>query len=81
MLTLKDLSADKALDRKALTEIRGGTVFNTVYQGTASSGVGGLVGISDVDQHAYNTNFDSYSYSSLSNALNVLSPGGFAFAV
>ena len=81
MLTLKDLSADKALDRKALTEIRGGTIFNTVGQSAVSTGVGGLVGISDVDQITSNANFDSYYSSSISNALNVLSPAGFAFAV
>ena len=59
MLTLKDLSADKELDRKALTEVRGGFINNVALQDAYSTGVGGLVGISDVDQHQLVSNYYS----------------------
>ena len=62
MLTLKDLSASKELDRKALTEVRGGSVYNYNAQGAASFGSGGLVGISEVNQgqFVYNSDDDAY---------------------
>ena len=80
MLTLKDLSANKELDRKALTEIRGGSVYNTAVQGASSTGVGGLVGISEVSQCQFITNLDNdFSYSE-DYAFNIASPAGFAWA-
>ena len=80
MLTLKDLSASKELDRKALAEVRGGSIFNTTVQGATSTGVGGLVGISDVNQLQSVVNYDSDTYLSEDYAFNIASPAGFAWA-
>ena len=80
MLTLKDLSASKEMDRKALAEVRGGSIYNSTVQGASSTGVGGLVGISDVDQYQFVSNYDSdYSHSD-DYAFNIASPAGFAWA-
>ena len=80
MLTLKDLSANKELDRKALAEVRGGSIYNTTVQGASSTGVGGLVGISDVDQFQSVVNNDSDFHLSKDYAFNIASPFGFAWA-
>ena len=50
MLTLKDLSASKELDRKALTEVRGGSVFNTALQSGGSSALAGGVAVATNNQ-------------------------------
>ena len=81
MLTLKDLSASKELDRKALIEVRGGSIYNTTVQGASSVGSGGLVGISDVDQYQFVSNFDSDYSHSQDYAFNIASPGGVAWAL
>ena len=80
MLTLKDLSASKELDRKALAEVRGGSIYNTTVQGASSTGAGGLVGISDVDQYQLVSNYDSDYHHSEDYAFNIASPFGFAWA-
>ena len=80
MLTLKDLSADKELDRKALTEVRGGSVYNASAQGASSSAFGGLVGVSEVNQGQWVVNTDNdYSHTE-GYAFNIGSPFGFALA-
>lgn len=76
MLTLKDLSASKELDREALAGVYGGT--NTIIQTQAvgQSAVGGLVGANSsvANQVASITDWD------YDQAINVLSPFGFAVA-
>jgi hypothetical protein len=59
MLTLKDLSASKELDRKALTEVRGGSVFNTALQSGGSSAVAGGVAVATNNQTQNIFNFDN----------------------
>jgi hypothetical protein len=80
MLTLKDLSVDKALDRKALSEVRGGSVYNTSVQGASSSAIGGLVGVSSVSQEQYIYNSDNDFNWSQGYAFNIGSLGGIALA-
>jgi len=80
MLTLKDLSADKELDRKAMTAIAGGSVYNTSVQTASSSASGGLVGISQVNQGQFVFNSDNDIDLSEHYAINIASPFGFAFA-
>ena len=80
MLTLKDLSASKELDREALAEVHGGSIYNTNVQGASSTGVGGLVGISDVDQLQSVVNYDSDAYLSEDYAFNIASPFAVAWA-
>ncbi|MEJ2593434.1 MAG: hypothetical protein P8178_18960 [Candidatus Thiodiazotropha sp.] len=80
MLTLKDLSADKELDRKALAEVRGGSVYNYNAQGASSFGAGGLVGVSEVTQGQSVFNTDNDFYKSEGYAFNIGSPFGFALA-
>jgi hypothetical protein len=80
MLTLKDLSADKELDRKALTEVRGGSVYNTSIQGASSSATGGLVGYSSVSQGQFIYNSDNDISLSQEYAFNIGSPFGVAIA-
>ena len=62
MLTIKDLSASKELDRTAMTEVRGGdaNIISTNVQGSAQNAVGGLVGInqSAQSQNVLNTAVD-----------------------
>jgi len=80
MLTLKDLSADKELDRKAMTAIAGGSVYNTSVQGASSFAAGGLVGISEVSQGQFVANTDNDFFKSEGYAINIASPFGFALA-
>ena len=80
MLTLKDLSVSKELDREALAEVRGGSIYNTTVQGASSTGVGGLVGISEVNQLQSVYNNDSDFFHSEDYAFNIASPGGLAWA-
>ena len=61
MLTIKDLSASKELDVKAMSEVRGGgDVFSTNGQGSSQSAVAGLVAVNDSTQNllSSNTAFD-----------------------
>ena len=80
MLTLKDLSADKALDRKALAEVRGGSVYNTSVQTACSFASGGLVGVSEVDQGQWVANTDNDFTQTSGYAFNIGSPAGMAWA-
>ena len=80
MLTLKDLSADKELDRKAMTAVSGGSVYNATVQGASSSAAGGLVGISEVTQSQYVVNTDNDYHDHQGYAINIASPFGFAWA-
>ena len=57
MMTIKDLSTSKELDRKAMTEVRGGgDVFSTNAQGSSQSAVGGLVAVNDSTQNLFSAN-------------------------
>jgi hypothetical protein len=62
MLTIKDLSASKELDRTAMTEVRGGdaNVISTNVQDSCQHAVGGLVGInqSAQSQNVFNSAVD-----------------------
>jgi len=80
MLNIENLSASKELDRKALSDVRGGSVYNYSGQGAASSGVGGLVGISEVSQGQFVYNSDNDLSLSEGYALNIASPGAWAWA-
>ena len=53
MMTIKDLSASKELDRKAMTEVRGGdtNILSSNAQGSLQSAVGGLVGVNESTQN------------------------------
>jgi hypothetical protein len=52
MLTIKDLSASKELDRTAMTEVRGGvaTINSAVVQGSTLNTFGGVAGVSQNTQ-------------------------------
>ena len=57
MLTIKDLSAQKELDRKAMTAVRGGgDVHSTNVQSSSQSALGGLVGVNDSTQNMFAQN-------------------------
>ena len=57
MMTIKDLSVSKELDRKAMTEVRGGgDVFSTNVQGSSQSAVGGLVAVNESTQTLFSEN-------------------------
>ena len=62
MLTIKDLSTSKDLDRTAMTEVRGGdaNIISTNVQGSAQNAVGGLVGINESaqSQNVFNSAVD-----------------------
>jgi len=62
MLTIKDLSASKELDRTAMTEVRGGetNIVSTNVQDSCQHAVGGLVGInqSAQSQNVFNSAVD-----------------------
>ena len=61
MLTIKDLSASKELDVKAMSEVRGGgDVFSTNGQGSSQSAAAGLVAVNESTQNllSSNTAFD-----------------------
>ena len=80
MLTIKDLSTSKELDREALTEVRGGSIFNQTGQLASSTGVGGLVGISEVSQFQSVYNNDSDFDFSEDYSFNIASPFGVALS-
>jgi len=58
MLTIKDISASKELDRAAMTEVRGGdaTILSTNAQSSYQSGLGGLVNVNDSTQNLLSSN-------------------------
>ena len=59
MLTIKDISASKELDRAAMTEVRGGdaTILSTNAQSNAQFGAGGLVNVNDSTQNLLSSNY------------------------
>jgi len=64
MLTIKDLSASKELDVKAMSEVRGGgDVFSTNAQSSFQGSAAGLVAVNESTQNllSSNTAFDSTS--------------------
>ena len=79
MLTLKDLSADKELDREALAEVRGGAVNSTNVQNGVASGVGGFLGYGEVSQNLLSQNSDDDFRLSEEYAILIGSPNGFAW--
>jgi hypothetical protein len=79
MLTLKDLSADKELDREALTEVRGGSVNSTNVQNGVAFGEGGFLGYGEVTQNLLSHNSDDDIKLSQEYALLIGSPNGFAW--
>ena len=79
MLTLKDLSADKELDREALAEVRGGAVNSTNVQNGVASGVGGFLGYGEVTQNLLSQNSDDDFRLSEEYAILIGSPNGFAW--
>jgi hypothetical protein len=80
MLTIKDLSADKEMDRKALIEVRGGSA-NTVTNlaGVHSVGTGGFVGNSQVTVDQFGDIHDNDLHWSEEYAFNIGSPAGIAW--
>jgi hypothetical protein len=52
MMSIKDISASTELDRKAMTEVRGGdaTIISTNAQSSWQHGAGGLVNVNDSSQ-------------------------------
>jgi hypothetical protein len=57
MLTIKDLSASKALDVKAMSEVRGGgDVYSTNVQGSTQSAAAGLVAVNESAQNLLSSN-------------------------
>ena len=79
MLTLKDLSADTELDRKALAEVRGGAVNSTNVQNGVASGVGGFLGYGEVTQNLLSHNTDNDFRLSEEYAILIGSPNGLAW--
>jgi len=76
MLTIKDLSSSKELDRDALTHVRGGSNF--AYQGGQVVGVGG--GFSFASPVNV-TKADTINQIDNDTVLNVLSPLAFGVAL
>ena len=69
MLTIKDLSASKELDVKAMSEVRGGgNVFSTNAQGSSQSAVAGLVAVNDSTQNLLSSN-TAFDYKDVQNTL------------
>jgi hypothetical protein len=69
MLTIKDLSASKELDIKAMSEVRGGgDVFSTNVQGSSQSAVAGLVAVNESTQNLLSSN-TAFDYTSVQNTL------------
>ncbi len=57
MLTIKDLSASKELDREAMSELRGGgDVFSTNSQTSFQTGDAGLVVVNENRQDLFSVN-------------------------
>jgi len=80
MLTIKDLSADKEMDRKALIEVRGGSA-NTVTNlaDVHSVGTGGFVGNSQVTVNQFGFISDNDFDLSEEYAFNIGSPSAIAW--
>jgi hypothetical protein len=69
MLTIKDLSASKELDVKAMSEVRGGgDVFSTNLQGSSQSATAGLVAVNESAQNLLSSN-TAFDYTEAQNTL------------
>ena len=74
MLTIKDISASKELDRAAMTEVRGGdaTILSTNAQSSAQLGFGGLVNVNESAQNQFASNIaqdNDFKYEQITNVL------------
>ena len=69
MLTIKDLSASKELDVKAMSEVRGGgDVFSTNAQGSIQGATAGLVAVNEGTQNLLSSN-TAFDYTEVQNTL------------
>ena len=69
MLTIKDLSASKELDVKAMSEVRGGgDVHSTNVQASSQSAAAGLVAVNESTQNLLSSN-SAFDYTSVQNTL------------
>ena len=69
MLTIKDLSASKELDVKAMSEVRGGgDVFSANGQSSFQGSAAGLVAVNDSTQNLLSSN-TAFDYEAAQNTL------------
>ena len=69
MLTIKDLSASKELDVKAMSEVRGGgDVFSANGQSSLQGSAAGLVAVNDSTQNLLSSN-TAFDYTDAQNTL------------
>ena len=69
MLTIKDLSASKELDVKAMSEVRGGgDVYSANSQSSSQSAVAGLVAVNESTQNLLSSN-TAFDYTEVQNTL------------
>ena len=69
MLTIKDLSASKELDVKAMSEVRGGgDVYSANGQSSVQSAAAGLVAVNDSTQNLLSSN-TAFDYTEVQNTL------------
>lgn len=69
MMTIKDLSVSKELDRKAMTEVRGGG-DQTVVQ-SANANALGAIAVNDIHQSAFAVNEEYQSFDITKNQVVV----------
>ena len=69
MLTIKDLSASKELDVKAMSEVRGGgDVYSANGQSSVQSAAAGLVAVNEGTQNLLSSN-TAFDYTEVQNTL------------
>jgi hypothetical protein len=69
MLTIKDISASKELDVKAMSEVRGGgDVFSTNVQGSSQNASAGLVAVNESTQNLFSSN-TAFDYKDIQKTL------------
>lgn len=69
MLTIKDISASKELDVKAMSEVRGGgDVFSTNAQGSSQNASAGLVAVNESTQNLFSSN-TAFDYKDIQKTL------------
>jgi hypothetical protein len=69
MLTIKDLSASKELDVKAMSEVRGGgDVYSANGQSSFQGAAAGLVAVNDSTQNLLSSN-TAFDYTDVQNTL------------
>ena len=69
MLTIKDLSASKELDVKAMSEVRGGgDVFSANGQSSLQGSAAGLVAVNESTQNLLSSN-TAFDYTDAQNTL------------